>query len=75
MSTDSKRLIHVFYANQLYKSVEVDRDYSLIDLGPEVYNGGYLIGSSRKWFRCDLTPVLDEDVPKELKLLALLMDL
>ena len=72
MSTDSKNLIHVFYANQLYMSVEEGRSYQLIE---EVYNGGYLIGSSRKWYRCDLTPVLDEDVPKELKTLALLMGL
>jgi hypothetical protein len=45
--------------------------------GLEIYNGGYLSvkpGTSTdiEWFRCDLTPVLRENIPKELLVLELL---
>lgn len=46
--------------------------------GLEVYNGGYIYaskdhGKTWEWFRCDLTPVFHEDVPKEYILLELLL--
>lgn len=47
--------------------------------GLEIYNGGYLyaskdFGRTYEWFKADGTPVLPEDVPKELLLLNLLLD-
>lgn len=48
-------------------------------IGAEFYNGGYLrVRSayhlrSRPWLRCDFTPVLDEDLPKGIRMLDLIM--
>ena len=50
------------------------------DIREELYNGGYVQLQTNNfavrsgWYRCDMTPVLDEDVPKTLKLLVLLLD-
>jgi len=70
---------YIFYAGQLHSSFPTGseglRGYRLARLGAEIYNGAYLFAPNKKWYRCDLTPVLDEDVPKELKMLVLLMDL
>jgi hypothetical protein len=46
-------------------------------LGMEIYNGGYLSatpsnGHGTEWYRCDLIPVRDVEVPKELRMLELL---
>lgn len=47
------------------------------DFGMEVYNRGYLActpynHNGTEWFRCDLIPVRQEEVPKELLVLELL---
>jgi hypothetical protein len=78
----------LYYSNQLVKQWfrSSFRDTSLgfiareilHELGPETYNGGYLactgapdyIGT--EWYRCDLIPVKDVEVPKELLVLELL---
>jgi hypothetical protein len=44
----------------------------------EIYNKGYVYtrkyhDRQRTWYRCDYTPVLLEDVPKEYRLLLLLL--
>jgi hypothetical protein len=43
--------------------------------GQEIYDGGYMYYPNAKteWWRCDLTPVLLADVPKELRAFALLL--
>lgn len=46
--------------------------------GLKIYNEGYVYAPSNTyrgspWYRCDLTPVLLEDVPKELRVLVLLL--
>lgn len=70
----------LYYANQLVDEFE-DRypklaQYLHTNWGLEVYNGGYLhvydYGDVSTWYRPDLTPVLIQDVPKELILLELL---
>lgn len=63
----------VFYANQLIRETFAVPRYW--DLGEEIYQGGYVFKmSDRTWYRCDFTPVLIEDVPKELRALALLLN-
>lgn len=69
----------VFYANQLYMDwfVRPPKQSFLSLLGSEIYNGGYLKGRNgfwkpTDWYRCDQTPVLLADVPKELRLLELI---
>ena len=79
MNTEGKQ-IHLFYADQLYGSWSAGSFTFLHDIPPEIYNGGYLlhpgfITTGVRWYRCDLTPVRDEYVPKELKMLVLLMGL
>lgn len=75
----------LFYAGQLVVELTTSMiqglglsRYIQTYIGPEIYNGGYLYspgsGVPYAWFRCDLTPVLTEDVPKELRLLVLLME-
>lgn len=41
-----------------------------------IYNNGYIYSTGENtWFRCDITPVLIEDVPKVLQTLVLLLNL
>lgn len=66
----------VFYAGMLYRTYTRKDMYAQISpvITPEIYQGGYVyLPEDRQWFRCDLTPVLDEDVPKDLKALLLLL--
>ena len=74
---------YLFYANDLvqiidYKLYEWD-EYGHIkkNYGMEIYNGGYLYfpdsRNNQRWIRCDLTPVLIEDAPKELRALVLIL--
>lgn len=69
----------LFYAGQLVQEWDAGEyrnlsQYTHSTWGSEIYNGGYLWhGSLQEWYRCDLTPVLLEDVPKELLMLKLLL--
>jgi hypothetical protein len=66
----------VFYGNQVYGEYFHWKDFRLDTLGPEVYNGGlYFNSHEREWFNLDGTPVLLEDVPKLLRMLALVLNL
>lgn len=74
---------YVFYAGMLYGEYDgkVVSNHQLstrlLDT-PEVYNGCYILITYRApfvqvWLRGDLTPVRLEDVPKELRVLVLLL--
>lgn len=39
----------------------------------EIYNGGYAYAVGDRWYRMDGTPVLDVDVPLNLKAMLLLL--
>lgn len=70
----------LYYANQLVQEFGVRfpslSQYLHTNWGLEIYNGGYLhcYGPKGKseWYRPDMTPVLLQDVPKELIVLELL---
>jgi hypothetical protein len=76
----------LFYADRLVEIITLDMltgvslsRYILTTHGQEIYNGGYVYSRWRpkdppEWWRCDSTPVLDDHVPKELKLLLLLLN-
>jgi hypothetical protein len=75
---------YLFYGTQLVaelESHETSSRHIRSRFGQEIYDGGYLYdhwyhrfkGQPRRWWRCDLTPVLLEQVPKELRALALLL--
>lgn len=66
----------VFYAGLLYKecSTHTELRQTQVMCPTEVYNGAYFYAKpERKWYRMDGTPVLDCDVPKELKVILLLI--
>ena len=69
--------VRVFYANQLYKEMlNVDYSWFRKECDQEIYNGAFICWNTAlgwKWYRSDLTPVLINDVPKELLLLQLLL--
>lgn len=72
----------LYYANQLVQTFDhpfpkLDQ-YLHTNWGLEIYNGGYISTyvsalDSYEWFRSDYTPVLPQDVPKELIVLELLL--
>ena len=71
-------VIRIFYANQLYE----ERDMTLSSKGRLVIpDGAYIhiqpglryVITEPGWYRKDLTPVLDQDVPPTLKALLLLL--
>lgn len=73
----------LFYGGQVVQRFEPGESVTCSYLlhtqwGCEVYNGGYLYWPAMEhfhghaWHRCDLTPVLLADVPKEYRLLALI---
>lgn len=68
----------IYYANQLVFEIpdsEFDQLVRSMCVGNyEFYNGAYIHTSndSRPWYRCDGTPVLLEDVPKEILVLNLI---
>ena len=75
---------YVFYAGMLYGEYDwtvISRNQlsCLLAETPEIYNGCYIYGMPLPrscpagWWRADGTPVLLEDVPKELLLLKLLL--
>lgn len=72
----------VYYANQVFMEFYVG-PFDLMKLDPmyvEVINGGYIKYPQShqifptKWSKCDGTPVLIEDVPKELLTMELLLN-
>lgn len=65
----------VFYAGLLYGEYDYVSFRNLqVQCPLELYNGGYLYRIQNKdWYRMDLTPLLIEDVPKELQLSVLLL--
>jgi hypothetical protein len=73
----------LFYAGELVQVFEPGTftmdQYTHSTWGWEVYNGCYLYGCPTRfpvkpaWYRGDRTPVLEADVPKELKLLLLIV--
>lgn len=79
-------IVRLYYAQQLVQQWWRSSHFSSLggipsDIreahGLEVYNGGYISctpgnGHGTEWYRCDLIPVLDAEVPKELRLLELL---
>lgn len=71
-------MVHLFYGTQLVASFEgqdATPKFVKNEFGQEIYDGGYIYASemNTKWWRCDLTPCLLNDVPKELRALALLI--
>lgn len=65
----------VFYADLLYGEYDKAGIGLLIAQGPsEIYNGAYLYNKfTRNWYRMDGTPILDVDVPLNLKAMLLLI--
>jgi len=75
---------YVFYAGKLYGKYTSQqfKEYKST-CGAEIYNGALVYmnefrshpaqGPTSGWYRLDWTPVLIEDVPKELHLLLLLL--
>lgn len=65
----------VFYAGLLYGEYDNSSFRTLQIHGSlELYNGGYMYAKhERKWYRMDQTPLLIEDVPKELLVQVLLL--
>lgn len=69
---------YLFYAGLLHRESEVLKELYMFHDSPEIYNGCYIyhnsgLPSRSNWYRGDFTPVLLEDVPKELLLLKLLL--
>lgn len=71
----------VFYAGMLYADCADLRTYNSLELSqqPEIYNGGYLyrpllyMDNSGPWYTCDLCPYPEQDVPPQVRMLALLL--
>ncbi len=73
-------IARLYYAGQLvmYMHCRQNETIRFSGLSPEIYNGGYIKYPPGhkfypdEWSRCDTTPVLRENVPKELLVLELL---
>ena len=66
----------VFYAGLLYEECD-EAGLRLIPVqgSMEIYNGAYFYSKPEKrWFRMDYTPLLDVDVPLNLKAMLLLIN-
>lgn len=65
----------VFYAGLLYGEYAAEGLRLLQVQGDlELYNGGYIYDKhDKRWYRMDGTPVLDVDVPINLKAMVLLI--
>lgn len=76
-----RQLIQEWEVNDFFfllgRGAEKSISTQVYEMGIEYYNGGYLwLGDLKApplWRRCDMTPVLLEDVPKELRLLDLVL--
>lgn len=78
-------MLLLFYAGKLageyskWSYLRFDLTHSDTAIGQEMYHGGYVYSNQdpattqSRWWRCDGTPMLDEDVPLELKMQVLLM--
>ena len=77
---------YLFYGTQLVDEFNDPHDPKAIPLSKrikaahdqEIYDGGWVyapwyISQPYAWWRCDMTPVLIQHVPKELRALALLI--
>ena len=72
---------YLFYGTQLVGELDTaNQSASRIKAiyGQEIYDGGWVYtpwikGQPYEWWRCDMTPVRVEHVPKELRALALLI--
>jgi len=70
--------VYLFYGTQVVAEFEEQKPVSSSirdQFGQEIYDGGYVYAPTynKKWWRCDATPLLLDDVPKELRALALLL--
>lgn len=65
----------VFYAGLLYGVYDDFASFRLLQVhcDMELYNGGYYYLMNARWYRMDGTPVLDVDVPLNLKAMLLLL--
>ena len=66
----------VFYAGLLYGEYAAEGLRLLQVQGDlELYNGGYIYDKhDKRWYRMDGTPILDVDVPLNLKAMLLLLN-
>jgi hypothetical protein len=66
--------IQMFYRTKFLGTFTMKqyRELNLYSKKPAIYNGAYIYKES-EWFRCDMTPVLLDYVPKEIRLLKLLL--
>lgn len=74
--------LYVFHENQLYGEYNnwyCMRIYGVPPISDDIYQKGYVLSRENNpgidWYRCDGTPVLIEDVPKPLRMLALILNL
>ncbi len=65
--------VTVFYATLLYGEYDKISRAELLDLPEDVFLYYRIPAVGTHWYRKDLTPRTEDDVPKELRLLALLM--
>jgi hypothetical protein len=70
--------VYLFYGTQLVAELPAKRlkaSHIKSQFGQEIYDGGYLYSPAlaKPWWRCDATPSLSEDVPPEIRALALLL--
>ena len=76
----------VFYGTQVVGEYANTKEMKLdIPVDGDIYQGGYCyLGAAHNhewavrgpgWYRIDMTPVLLEDVPKQLRTMALLLNL
>lgn len=68
--------IFVFYAGLLYGEYTEYADFRALQVQgqTELYNGGYVYDEQfQSWYRMDMTPLLDVDVPLNLKAMLLLL--
>lgn len=81
MKPKGTRTYYLFYAGLLVEEHHQDSSMMIdhwpmkgVDVNDEIYNGGYIYQPvDQRWYRCDFTPVLLEDVPKELRVAVLLL--
>jgi len=70
--------VYLLYGTQLVATLDsrdIAGQFIQKQFGQEIYDGGYLFvpTMTKTWWRCDSTPVLIDDAPKELRALALLL--
>jgi hypothetical protein len=71
----------LFYGNQVFGEYDSWKEirkelFPHTEIQTDVYNGGYVyVTTTQEWFRCDHTPSLIEDVPKQLQMLALVLNI